>query len=320
MNRISLSRHFLGLSACLLLLSPLRASTIGNLQYWANPEVNDGPGGTQAALGAQNRPIDQTKYYAAAPTIGQVITAPSTDSVLSSFTVTSVAVPPGTGLNFSAAVYYWDPVAFRPAGNALTIDRMSNPPLNGATKYLVNFADLTFFPNVQLLPSQQYVVLFTTLGLPQPLPYSVTSFGVTPTDTYAGGEMVFASIGTLNEQSTALTSITSERWGNSNTCDESNLSSLCTKGSSYSAFGEFVAPDMAFSATFNPAVPDSTAPEPTSTVCLSVGLILLAMAGRMCKRPGGAARRLTVLNGATQHGHKQTSHPQFIARASHSVD
>lgn len=173
-------------------------------------------------------------------------------------------------MKFTAAVYQWDQATFRPTGNPLAAVQSSSPILNGPTQYLNNFDKVTISPNVQLAAGQQYVVLFTTLGVAQPFYYGGTSFGVTPVDTYNGGEMVFSSAGTLHEASTSVGTIESERWGDSGTCDQLNLSSLCTPSSYLSAFGENVAPDLAFSAEFT-----SPVPEPSSFAVLSLGLIAL---------------------------------------------
>lgn len=252
---------------------PAFAETIGNLPYWANPSVQDGYGGTEAAIGAWNGPLNPTGYFVPAPTVGQVITTPANNTVLQSFTVAMPASPSGFQINFIAAVFAWDQADFRPVGSALVTASITTPILSGTTEYLNDFDNVTFSPDVQLLAGHQYVVLFSTLGVSQPFFYEATSFGVTPTDTYSGGEMIFASEGTLHETTTPLSSIEAERWGSNGSCDELNLSSLCASPSQVlAAYPGFVAPDLAFSADF-----ESSIPEPGALALASLGFLALLM-------------------------------------------
>lgn len=270
----------LPLFAFALLHSASFGETIGNLAYWANPSVQSGYGGTEMALGAWNGPLNPAGYFVPAPTIGEVITVPSDHTILQSFTAVAVAAPAGFGINFTAAVYAWDTVNFRPVGNALAISELASPVLNGPTQYLNNFDSITFSPNVGLVAQQQYVILFSTLGVSQPFFYESTSFGVTPVDTYSGGQMVFASVGTLHEAATSLDAIETERWGSNGTCDALNLSSLCADLPS--AYPGYVAPDLAFSANFA-----SSIPEPSALALVGLGfvpLLINEMRRKTCKR------------------------------------
>jgi hypothetical protein len=284
MSKLVSVRRLTLCAALWLIVLPVEASTIGNLPYWQDPDIQLGMGATQMVLAAHNKPVDLVEKYAAPPTIGQVITTPTSSSFLHSFTVATVGNGPWVfKLNFWAAVYEWDATAFRPIGNSVAAVKLSTPALDPTTQYLNGLGPLTFSPDVQLRPSQQYVVLFSTLGLPQQLPYSQTSVGVTLADTYLGGQMVFTSTGIFNEQFTDLNSIQMTRWGDSDTCDESNLSSLCRQSNYYySALDGYVARDMAFSATFlsDVADPISETPEPAGTAGLGAALLLLALAAR----------------------------------------
>lgn len=251
--------------ACLFSLTALSfGDTIGNLSYWAAPGVQDGYGGTELAIGAWNGSLSSAGYVVAAPTVGEVITAPTdNNTLLQSFGVTMVGSSPGFQMNMTAAVFAWDQSDFRPMGPALASSSITTPVTSAPAPYLNNFYNLVFSPDAQLSPGQQYVVLFSTLGVPQSLLYYGTSFGVTYTDTYNGGEMVFASAGALHESSTPLSAIETERWGQTGSCDELQLSTLCLgSAQGYFQYPGIVAPDLAFSADFEPAT--AAVPEPAS--------------------------------------------------------
>jgi hypothetical protein len=257
--------------ACLFSLTAVSfGETIGNLSYWATPGVQDGYGGTELAIGAWNGPLGPTGYVVPAPTVGEVITAPTNgNTVLQSFTVAMPGSSPGFQMNMTAAVFAWDQSGFRPVGSALASVRVSTPLMTGTTSYLNNFYNLTFAPDVQLSPGQQYVVLFSTLGVIQSLFYEGTSFGVTFTDTYSGGEMVFASAGALHESVTPFSAIETERWGEAGNCDELQLSTLCLgSAQGYFQYPGIVAPDLAFSADFEPV--GAAVPEPASLSLLGI--------------------------------------------------
>lgn len=116
-------------------------------------------------------------------------------------------------------------------------------------------------------------MLFSTLGLPQDWFYGGDSFGVTYADIYAGGEMVFASVGTSHESSTPLSAIETERWGQTNSCDQLSLSTICLGPAQgyYYPYPGIVAADLAFSADFGPA--GTAAPEPSSVAMLSIACL-----------------------------------------------
>lgn len=256
---------------CLISLSGFSfGETIGNLAYWATPGIEDGYGGTELAIGAWNGPLNPTGYVVAPPTAGQVITVPTDgNTVLQSFTVAMPGVAAGFQMNMTAAVFAWDQTDFRPSGSSLAATSISGPLMIGSAPYLNDFYNLTFSPGVQLLPGQQYVVLFSTLGLSQSQFYDGYSFGVTYTDTYPSGEMVFASVGALHENSTSLSAIEAERWGEKNSCDQLQLSTICLGAAQgYAQYPGIVAPDLAFSADFEP-VPEPSFPGLLGIACLA---------------------------------------------------
>lgn len=270
--------------ACLLsFVAVSRGETIGNLSSWATPGVQDGYGGTELAIGAWNGPLNPTAYAVPAPTVGQVITAPTDgNSVLRSFTVAMPGSPAGFQMEMTAALFAWDRSGFRPVGPALGSVRVDTPLMTGSAPYWNNFYNLTFEPGTQLSAGQQYVVLFSTLGVSQPFFYEGSSFGVTVGDTYSGGEMVFASAGALHESSTPLSAIETERWGEAGSCDAWQLSTLCLGAAQgYFQYPGIVAPDLAFSADFEPA--SAAVPEPGWLSVLGIAFIGL----RWRKRQGG---------------------------------
>lgn len=283
-NRAVAGRLIAGV-ACLLSFAVLSfGETIGNLGYWATPGVEDGYAGTELAIGAWNGPLSPTGFVVAPPTAGQVITGPSDgNTVLDSFTVAMPGSPAGFQMNMTAAVFAWDQTDFRPSGPALASVSLSSPLLGGSSPYLNGFYNLTFSPDVQLSPGQQYVVLFSTLGVSQPYFYEGDSFGVTYTDTYSGGEMVFASAGALHESSTSLSAIETESWGETNSCDQLQLSTICLgPAQGYFQYPGIVAPDLAFSAEFEPA--GAAVPEPSSFGLLGIAC-LLYVANRRLRKP-----------------------------------
>ncbi|MBV9761438.1 MAG: PEP-CTERM sorting domain-containing protein [Acidobacteriaceae bacterium] len=276
-----LAQRLLISAACLLSSSALGLSeTIGNLSYWATPGVEDGYAGTQAAIGAWNGPLNPAGYTVPAPTVGQVITAPADgNTVLQSFTVAMPGSPVGFQMNMTAAVFAWNTADFRPVGPALASVPTPTPQMIGPAPYLNNFYNLTFSPDVQLSPGSQYVVLFSTLGITQQSFYDADSFGVTLNDTYSGGEMVFASAGALHESSTPLSAVEGERWGETNSCDQLQLSTLCLGSSQgyYFQYPGIVASDLAFAAVFGPA--QSAVPEPSTFGMLGIA----CLAGLVCR-------------------------------------
>ena len=285
----AIARRFITGAACLLSLSVFSfGETVGNLAYWATPGVEDGYGGTQLAIGAWNGPLSPTGYDVPAPTVGQVITAPTDgNNTLESFTVAMPGSSPGFQLNMTAAVFAWDATDFHPAGSALVDTAISSPEMTGTAPYLNDFYNLTFSPGVQLSPGQQYVVLFSTLGVSQSHFYDGDSFGVTFTDTYAGGEMVFASVGALHESATSLEAIETERWGETNSCDQLQLSTLCLGAAQgYFQYPGIVAPDLAFSADFEPA--GAAVPEPSSVGMLIIGCLAYAAMLRRGRKQGNS--------------------------------
>jgi hypothetical protein len=283
MTAYGFPRRLITAVVCLVSLSLLSlGETIGNLAYWATPGVGDGYGGTELAIGAWNGPASPTGSVVVPPTAGQVITVPTDgNSVLQSFTVAMPGSPAGFQMNMTAAVFAWDQTDFRPSGSSLALTPISTPLDSGSAPYRNGFYSLTFFPGVQLAPGQQYVVIFSTLGVSQSVFYYADSFGVTYTDTYSGGEMVFASVGALHESSTPLSAIETERWGEKNSCDQLQLSTIClSPAQSFSQYPGILAPDLAFSADFEPAV--AAIPEPCSLGLL--GIACLAYVANMRRR------------------------------------
>jgi hypothetical protein len=264
----------LGTASLLLFVGASHGETIGNLSYWSTQGLRDGNGGTQLAIGAWNGPTAPKIYNVPAPTVGEVITAPTDgNTVLRSFTVAMPGSVPGFQMNLTAAVFAWNAASFRPTGQALGSVPLSNAQTTGTESYLSNFYDLTFDLGARLAPGQQYVVLFSTLGLEQPVFYEGSSFGVTSNDSYTGGQMVFASAGTLHESSTPLSALQTERWGKTGSCDELQLSTLCLSAAQgYFPYPGIVAPDLAFAADFEP--PNAAAvPEPSSLYLLGVACV-----------------------------------------------
>lgn len=145
-------------------------------------------------------------------TYGQTITADNSSRRLTSFTF-NVMRTSGADIPFQAYVYAWDSVNQRATGSALFGSPVLTISANTYVAYTVPTGMLS------LTPGQQYVLLFTTTNIPGA--NGNANYGSVGTNTrYAGGQFVFINNGTLG-----LGSLTSTQWN-------------------------FIAQDLAFSATF----------------------------------------------------------------------
>jgi hypothetical protein len=174
-------------------------------------------------------------------TYGQTVTVPATDTTLDSFTF-YVDLP--VNLIFRGEVYAWDPTTGNPAnftsGNATgpalyESGQMHTTSYNGGNG---PFEPITFNTGgIPLTAGAQYLLFFTisrdyaanapTAGIP-------SFVAATATDTYSGGDFVFLNNGPDTSQWTAVP------WSNLKV-----------------EFGG--AWDLAFTASFSPALPTSTA-------------------------------------------------------------
>lgn len=146
----------------------------------------------------------------AEPTFGQVVTVPSVNTVLQSFTfyVDSFGSP---AQNFEAYVQAWDGVDYRPTGPVLF-------SASGQAGAADAFVAETFTPNVQLTANTQVVLYFSTLGLANAIPAYGYGWGydagVSGTeDTYPGGQIVLSAFGTGNSATTSPNGLGSAVWG-----------------------------------------------------------------------------------------------------------
>jgi hypothetical protein len=202
----------------------LASTTIGNTPPWNGSPIISGFGYGQPCCTA---------------TYGQTVTVPATDTRLDSFTF-YVQLP--TNLIFRGEVYAWDPTTGNPAnntsGNATGPALYESGPMH-TTSYNSGFGPfepITFNTGgIPLTAGAQYVLFFTisrdyaanapTAGIPG-------FAGITATDTYSGGDFVFINNGGDTSQWT--------------TTPWSNLVGLG-------------ADDLAFTASFSPPLPTSTA-------------------------------------------------------------
>lgn len=144
----------------------------------------------------------------AAPTEGQIVTIPTADALLQSFTfyLSNQGSPAQT---YQAYVQYWDEAAFRPAGPVLYTATGIAPSSPGA------YISQTFTPNITLTPNAKVILYFSTLGITTNA-LADYGFGFGATDasssTYSGGESVSSFAGKGSANTTSPDILTSSTW------------------------------------------------------------------------------------------------------------
>jgi hypothetical protein len=123
------------------------------------------------------------------PTYGQTFTATSTFSTLTAMTF---SVSGGTPQSYAAHVFAWNPLTFTATGTALfssPFQTIPNAATNTFDKYTVNTGTLS------LTPGQQYVAMFSTIGVPLDFPSpTARAWGRVSDGTYTGGTFVFNNL------------------------------------------------------------------------------------------------------------------------------
>jgi hypothetical protein len=121
------------------------------------------------------------------PTFGQTFAAPSGDTLLQDFSFTLIP----TGWTFTTQIYGRDSVGFKLVGSPL-YSFVSSPTSDPGSSWKV----LTFHPNVNLNAGDQYVFIFTCLGVANSS-FGSTSFAATASD-WLGGTRVYSAFGSGN--------------------------------------------------------------------------------------------------------------------------
>jgi hypothetical protein len=217
-------------------------------------------------------------------TIGQTFTAPTfnmgaytTGGLLTSFSLFMNQQASG----FKAYVYHWTMNAADPANNVQFNDGpalfTSSTVTTGAVPANGAFKQVTFsFGNgVLLTANENYVVMISTSQV-QTAQSLGSMYGTTTTDTYAGGQLIYA-----------LGGLTPAQLGNPSTLDAS-LGTLslwdCTVG--YPCANGVDGGDLAFKATI------AAVPEPDGYALMIAGLGLIGFIAR--RRPASRAGSVSI--------------------------
>jgi choice-of-anchor A domain-containing protein len=186
--------------------------------------------------------VDTTSYEfdfqggAGGYTFGQVITAPATDTVLTSFTFDIGTV---TGIKYRAMVYEWN--GSRATGPELYESSPTSIAPNSGIYHPTTFNT----GNLQLVAGKQYVLLGTISKDFAANPSNATwIWGITTGNPYPGGDIVFVNSG-------------------------SNLAALSTQD--WTSYGL----DLAFKANFVSPAPPNPLPNPFNYNAISLGSMSL---------------------------------------------
>ena len=163
----------LAIAAVCLVGSQARAQVISTVPTW----IAGGSSSTVAPWGSSNSDT---------PTYGQSFTATASNSVLQSG-LFEIRVSSGNPIPYSAYVYAW-------SGTATTGSALAT--VTGLTASGSSFAPYTAnFGGVSLTPGNQYVVLYSTIGLSASTGVGVWG-GNLPDTTYTGGTFVYNPVAT----------------------------------------------------------------------------------------------------------------------------
>jgi hypothetical protein len=179
------------------------------------------------------------------PTWGQVVTVPSVDTRLTSFTFELISQDLSRpDQPFGAYVQSWDETTSRPTGPVLFSQYLSTGPSLTWTAFTIN-TDLT------LSAGSKVLLYFSTLGLAHPANDFGFAWAMT-WETYSGGNTYLSLYGMGATQLGSVDNLTTQTW-----------------------WGHPAGADSAFTAQF-----DTAAPEPSSIFSVAGGTVLLLLGWR----------------------------------------
>jgi hypothetical protein len=158
------------------------------------------------------------------------------------------------GWTFTTQIYLWDAINRMLLGSPVF-------SVTSAPAFVGGWTSLTLDPNVALNPGTEYVILFTTLGVPNTIS-GYTSFGATTAD-WPGGTRVYSAFGAGVEGTTPIASLSGVQFGVPGVCDA--YAGFYCQSPNNDPF------DLAFSATFT----SSEVPEPSSLSLIALGTVIV---------------------------------------------